>query len=200
MLVLWAVAGYGALHSLLASRPIKEEVARRFGQSASRLYRLGYNIVGLVTLLPVLALPILLPDHILYVIPLPWVLLTVGVQLASMGLVFLAVRQTDAWEFLGLRQLFGGERTGPPPLIETGLYRWVRHPAYAAGLLIIWLLPRMSTNFLALDAGLTAYLWIGSLLEERKLVQEFGRAYRAYQRRVPRLLPRPWTNHPPDRG
>jgi len=33
---------------------------------------------------------------------------------------------------------------------------------------------------------------IGSVLEERKLVREFGEEYRAYQRQVPMLVPWKW--------
>jgi protein-S-isoprenylcysteine O-methyltransferase Ste14 len=194
------VAAYGALHSLLASKLAKQVAARRFGPAAARLYRLGYNLIGLVSLLPLLALPLLLPDQSLYVIPFPWVLLTLGIQLAALAIVLLAVGQTDVWEFLGVRQLLGGGALGSRPLVETGLYRWVRHPAYAAGLLFIWLLPRMSMNLLALNVGLTAYLWLGSRLEERKLVEEFGPVYRAYQCRVPGLFPRPWHNRRSDQG
>jgi methanethiol S-methyltransferase len=36
---------------------------------------------------------------------------------------------------------------------------------------------------------LTAYVIIGTLLEERKLVLEFGEAYIAYQQEVPMLIP-----------
>jgi protein-S-isoprenylcysteine O-methyltransferase Ste14 len=50
----------------------------------------------------------------------------------------------------------------------------------------------MTLNRLALVAGVHVYFWIGSIFEERKLVREFGDAYRDYQHRVPRLLPRWW--------
>ena len=36
-----------------------------------------------------------------------------------------------------------------------------------------------------------AYFYIGTFFEERRLVRTFGEEYRAYQRRVPRFLPRP---------
>ncbi len=39
---------------------------------------------------------------------------------------------------------------------------------------------------------LTAYLVIGTFLEERKLVVEFGDQYRQYQREVPMLFPVKW--------
>ncbi|MGD0575294.1 MAG: isoprenylcysteine carboxylmethyltransferase family protein [Anaerolineales bacterium] len=190
-LILLAVAAYGALHSLLASQAAKEGVEHVLGRITSRYYRLAYNLLGLATLLPLLALPILLPDHGLYAIPFPWVLLTLSGQLAAVGMVLLAIGQTDPWGFLGVRQLLEGENRSPGQLVETGLYRWVRHPVYSAGLLFIWLLPRMSANLLALNVGLTAYLWLGTLFEERKLVHEFGQAYVAYRHRVPRLIPRP---------
>jgi len=38
---------------------------------------------------------------------------------------------------------------------------------------------------------MTAYFVIGSRLEERKLVREFGENYRRYQQSVPALMPLP---------
>jgi protein-S-isoprenylcysteine O-methyltransferase Ste14 len=49
----------------------------------------------------------------------------------------------------------------------------------------------MTTSTLALFFGLTLYIYIGSIFEERRLIAEFGEAYREYQRSVPRLIPRP---------
>jgi protein-S-isoprenylcysteine O-methyltransferase Ste14 len=40
---------------------------------------------------------------------------------------------------------------------------------------------------------LTAYLIVGTLLEEKKLVREFGMEYRAYQARVSMFLPYKWV-------
>jgi protein-S-isoprenylcysteine O-methyltransferase Ste14 len=41
---------------------------------------------------------------------------------------------------------------------------------------------------------LSAYLVIGTLLEERKLVLEFGDKYREYQRQVSMFIPLKWRN------
>ena len=41
---------------------------------------------------------------------------------------------------------------------------------------------------------LTVYLIIGTFLEERKLVYEFGDQYRNYQKQVSMLLPLKWLN------
>ena len=49
----------------------------------------------------------------------------------------------------------------------------------------------MTLNRLAFFAVCSAYFYLGSFPEERKLVQEFGEAYRRYQRAVPRMIPRP---------
>ncbi|MGA2820981.1 MAG: hypothetical protein ABSF61_10050 [Anaerolineales bacterium] len=136
-LILLAIAAYGALHSLLASQAAKEGAVRVLGRIASRYYRLAYNLLGLATLLPLLALPILLPDHGLYPIPFPWGLLTPSGQLAAVGMVLLAISQIDPWRFLGVRQLLEAENPSPGQLVETGLYRRVRHPVYSAGLLFI---------------------------------------------------------------
>ena len=59
----------------------------------------------------------------------------------------------------------------------------------ALGNLVVILLPVMTINLLALNLGLTLYIVVGAVFEERKLVREFGDVYVEYQRRVPMLVP-----------
>jgi len=198
---LLAVALYGALHSLLASLRAKALARRTLGPASDRLYRLVYNLVGALTLLPVLAIPARQPGLLLYRVAWPWSGLLLAGQALAVLIILVGLLQTGLAGFLGLRQLLVGEPEGPPRLQVTGLYRWVRHPLYTAGLAFLWLSPLMTTSTLALFVGLSLYIYIGSLFEERRLIRDFGQAYREYQRRVPRLLPRPgrrWSPPDPD--
>jgi len=190
VLTFLAVAAYGAFHSLLASPWAKRLARRAFGEAAGRGYRLAFNLLAIITLLPVLAVPALEPGPPLYSLRWPWAGLALAGQAAALLVLAIGLLQTDPWHFLGLRQLVQGE-AGEPRLIVTGLYRWVRHPLYTAGLAFIWFTPWMSTSLLALNLALTAYIYIGSALEEQRLTSEFGEAYLAYSRRTPRLIPRP---------
>jgi protein-S-isoprenylcysteine O-methyltransferase Ste14 len=54
---------------------------------------------------------------------------------------------------------------------------------------LIWLLPILTWNLLALNLGLTAYVFIGAYFEERKLLLEFGESYAEYRKRTPMLIP-----------
>ena len=191
LLIILAVFLYGVVHSLLAFPRAKALARRWFGPAADRWYRLGYNLFGVISFLPVLALPALLPDQTLYTIPTPWSYLALAGQAAAVVMLAVGVMQTGAWKFLGLQQAFAPENQSPPRLVLTGLYRWVRHPLYTAGLLFIWLIPVMTANLLALNIGLTIYLIVGALFEERKLVREFGEAYLQYRKVTPMLIPRP---------
>jgi len=192
--ILLANALYGAPHSFLAANSTKAWVAARFGEHTyQRYYRLFFSVIGGLTFLPVLALVALLPDRPLYTILAPWVYLTLAIQaLAVIGLI-VGVMQTGALSFLGLRQwlAFDPQRSTPQPekLVLDGLYRWVRHPLYTCAYLFIWLMPIMTWNILALNLGVSAYLWIGSIFEEHKLVEQFGRAYEEYRARTARIIP-----------
>lgn len=189
ILILAALAVYGVLHSLLASLRLKAWVRQRLGERFMRFYRLGYVLFVTVSLLPILALVFLLPDFRLYTIPFPWVLFTLGLQAAAGIALLLGVLQTDALAFLGLRQVLGSYTGKPQRLVTTGLYRWVRHPLYTAGLVLVWLMPLMTTNLLVFNLGITVYILIGMIFEERKLIAEFGAEYQAYRRRTPALFP-----------
>jgi protein-S-isoprenylcysteine O-methyltransferase Ste14 len=187
-IVLLACGLYGALHSVLAAQGVKAWAGRIF---ATRYYRLAYNIVAGVTLLPLMALVLGLPDTKLYSIPMPWLAGTLLVQaVAALGLMR-ALMQPGSGDFMGFSQAQG--HPVPAEHLETGgLYAWVRHPIYAFGLLLMWLLPVMSWNMLALIFGLTVYIFVGATLEERKLLAVYGDQYAAYRRRTPMLLPRFW--------
>jgi protein-S-isoprenylcysteine O-methyltransferase Ste14 len=188
-IILLAVCVYGLIHSLLASLQAKAQARHWFGPSTERWFRLAYNLIAAITLLPVLVLPVLLIDKSLYRIAFPWSLLTLALQgLAAITLV-VGIRQTGISSFIGLRQLLVPGNTTPPRLVTGGLYRYVRHPLYTAGLLIIWLTPVMTCNLLALDIGLTVYILIGAYFEERKLQREFGSAYTEYKSHTPMLIP-----------
>jgi protein-S-isoprenylcysteine O-methyltransferase Ste14 len=192
VLIILAVLVYGLLHSLLASLGVKSLARRWFGPLVDRFYRLGYNIFASLSLLPILALPALLPDQTLYIVPYPWILMTAAIQgLAILGLI-IGLLQTGPWSFFGLQQLSRPQPVAAQKLIIRGLYRWVRHPLYTTSLILIWLTPIMTVNLLALIVGLSLYLVIGAHVEERKLALEFGQTYREYQKRTPMLIPGPF--------
>ncbi len=188
-LILLAVVAFGVLHSLLASLTTKAHTRQWIGPVADRWFRIAYNLIAVVTLLPILLIPILLMDKEIYVISYPWVILTLMIQVLALLVIIVGLRQTGIRSFFGLRQIFLPEDANPPQLVTVGLYRYVRHPLYTAGLVFIWLIPILTWNLLALNIGLTGYVFIGAYFEERKLVREFGERYVEYRNRTPMLIP-----------
>jgi protein-S-isoprenylcysteine O-methyltransferase Ste14 len=117
----------------------------------------------------------------------PW--LIVLPLMAATGLVWVNMR-FDHLGLFGLRQAWenGGDRA-PERLLIVGPYRFVRHPLMACLLGFLWLQPAMPPALLLLSGGLTVYVLIGVLLEERDLRRRFGAAYADYRRRVPMFVP-----------
>ena len=182
-----AIAAWGVIHSLLASRGIKDWFRRSLGNRFMRFYRLLYNIFAVISFLPILFLMITLPDKPLYQTPSPFSYLMRMGQGLSIILLFIAALQTDLFSFAGLRQLLEEEKTGT--LITGGLYHVVRHPLYTFSLLILWLSPNMSLNSLIVYSALTIYILVGIMFEERKLLREFGKNYEEYRSVTPMLIP-----------
>ena len=183
------IALWGILHSLLASLGFKSLLRRSLGDGFMKFYRLLYNLLAVVSILPVLYLMVSLPDKTLYQVPVPWNYLMLAGQGLSVLFLLVAVLQTDVLSFAGLRQLMEEEKTGN--LITNGLYRSVRHPLYTFSLSIVWLSPSMSINSFFVYVGLTIYVLIGIFFEERKLLREFGQAYTQYKSMTPMLIPVP---------
>jgi protein-S-isoprenylcysteine O-methyltransferase Ste14 len=80
-------------------------------------------------------------------------------------------------------------------VVNTGPYKWIRHPSYAGLLLIVAGLGLALGNWLSLAACLVlplpAFAW-RIHIEEAELSRVLGEAYRAYQTRTARLIPGLW--------
>ena len=135
-------------------------------------------------------MPRLLPNRELYSVPAPWSYIMQAVQAIALILLAITVLQTDALDFLGLRQPFVDSKTDTPNLVITGLYKYVRHPLYSAAILLLLFSPAMSQNGLALYISISLYFIIGAGFEERKLEKFFGEDYARYKARTPFLIPR----------
>jgi protein-S-isoprenylcysteine O-methyltransferase Ste14 len=99
----------------------------------------------------------------------------------------------DPLHFFGIRQIMNYAKPGikassAEGLKKSGLLGIVRHPMYLALIIFLWTqtltLADIVVNFI-----LTFYVIIGTLLEEKKLLLEFGSAYENYQKEVPMLIP-----------
>ncbi len=181
---------WGVIHSWLASHGVKQALRNWFGLAFERTYRLSYNVFALASLFPVVMMLAVFPDRPLYAIPEPWVYVTTILQgLAGIALI-VGVMQTGPWEFAGLAQLTTRGDPQPPALVTDGLYAYVRHPLYSAGLVFLWLTPAMTVNRLALWLIFSLYLLIGAYFEEKKLLKDFGASYADYRLRTPMFIPR----------
>ena len=182
-----SVALWAAVHSWLASSRAKQVIAKLVGQDAARGYRLAYNAFSVLSLAPIALLVRSMPDRIVYRVAMPWSLLLVAGQAISMLLMVVALLQTDVLHFAGLSQIVG--RRTSASIVTSGLYRVVRHPLYLLGLMILWLSPSMTMNQLVIYGVLTAYLFAGATLEERRLLHELGSEYATYRMRTPMIIP-----------
>lgn len=192
LLALWGL--YGLLHSLLASLPVKHYIAAHHPQLMP-YYRLGFNAIALLLLLPPLYLTWSWRGPLLWQWSGPLFWLANGLALlAAAGFLWTLLYYSGA-EFLGLSQAKSGEQRveDQEHFSLSPLHRYVRHPWYAMGLVIIWTRD-MDAMFLATASVLTLYLVIGSRLEERKLLSYHGRVYQEYRNRVPGLFPLPWRH------
>src|SRR5262249_20180457 len=88
----------------------------------------------------------------------------------------------------GLRQALGREEPADRLLVR-GPYRFIRHPLMTCLLVFLWAQPIMTPGLALLTGGLTGYIFLGTILEERDLMRRFPPGYSEYRRRVPAIIP-----------
>lgn len=186
--------GWCALHSAMITDAATSYLKRRWPR-ASRFQRLFFNTVSLVTFAPIVVYEFSIARGPAFKWEGPWEILRVSLLAAAAALGLAGAVRYDLLAFLGLRQVLESRRAAPSDALgkggaidTTGVHGVVRHPWYLAGLLVIWTRD-LSSAALVSNSILAAYLVVGTLLEERKLVNELGDEYRNYQGKVSMLLP-----------
>jgi protein-S-isoprenylcysteine O-methyltransferase Ste14 len=180
---------YFGIHSLLAGPACKDWVAWRWPRLRPG-YRLGYNLLALGLLVAPVGLFLLYEGPLLWRWSGTWAWLANGLALLALLGFVLSSRAYDSLDFLGLRQWRAGQ-VSPTHFQLSFWHRFVRHPWYSFGLVLIWTRD-MNAAGLVSALWISLYLVVGSRLEERKLVDELGEVYARYRSQVPGLIPRPW--------
>lgn len=180
---------FGAGHSLLASGPVKNWLGPLLGA----FYRLAYNAFAVVHL----ALVWLIGGWVFgngdaFAFAPHLDAMRIGVSVAGWIFLVVGLRGYDLGRLAGTRQIrnrFAGiDELDDEPLRLDGLHRYVRHPLYAAGFLILW--GRVDGDFeLATALWGSVYFLIGTWFEERRLLRLYGDSYADYRRQVPAFLP-----------
>ena len=203
--VVWICALWALVHSVLASKQVKDLI-RRIAGSRYRdgLYRFIFNAQSVVSLLWAARRFSRLPDKDLYHARPPWSWLFRASQVASLGVLLSGVRVMGTLRFAGLTPLWdlltgsdvrpAPEAQGPPvgsddEVVRAGAFRFSRHPGNLGALGFFLFLPRMTANRAVLVALVALYVVLGSMHEEYRLRAAYTAAYERYRRVVPFLVP-----------
>lgn len=183
----WIV--FSVLHSLLADHDLKKKLSQRSPRLFT-YYRLFYTVFAFATFAAVVGYQVFLDSPLLYTGNR--ILDIAGWLVAGAGVAIMLICIKKYFLSLsGLKSLFANAVVANELRID-GIHRYVRHPLYLGTFLAIWgawiVYPFLS--LLLSNLIITGYTLAGIVLEERKLVLEFGKDYLDYKKRVPPLLPR----------
>jgi protein-S-isoprenylcysteine O-methyltransferase Ste14 len=184
------IALFGVQHSVMARSPFKAKWTRIVPAPVER------SMYVLLASLCLIAL-------FVFWRPIPGVVWSVSNPIAAYALwglfglgwliVLISTFLINHFELFGLRQVWshaGGHEIPAPTFRTPFFYRFVRHPIYAGFVLAFLATPVMTWGHLLLAAGMTIYILIAIVHEERDLVGLFGKDYEAYRGRAGKLVPR----------
>jgi protein-S-isoprenylcysteine O-methyltransferase Ste14 len=176
---------YCLVHSFLANNYIKQ-LFTNYLKVGRNFYRFLYNVVAVVYLGWLVLLHFRLQSPAIFPSTVFSESLAGILVLTGIGIMLLCIRKY-------FNQLSGiSAKIQEPELYTGGLHRFVRHPLYLGtfifltGVSIFWPLLK---NFVA-SFILIGYTLVGTLWEEKKLLHQFGASYKAYQDKVPMIIPR----------
>ncbi|MCX6160036.1 MAG: NnrU family protein [Ignavibacteriae bacterium] len=190
IILLWT--GYCSLHSFLISIRFTNLMTRLL-KNYYAFYRLFYILISFVLLVPLINYTAQTDNKVIITYSSPFDIIRYVLVYASLLMFFWAFFfNYDSLSFFGIRQIlnFGKPKkiNQSGELKKNGLLGIIRHPMYLALIIYLWCQTFRVTD-IVVNTVLTIYVIIGSILEEKKLVLEFGDSYIRYQKEVPMLIP-----------
>lgn len=184
--VFWCV-----LHSVLISHAVIELMKRKLGEFFA-YYRIFFVLVSIGTLLPLFFFQISLPQSVLFNWHERWQYIRIAMILYANICIIGGFLAYDVQYVIGIRQirLYALHSGEPLNSLETkGILRYIRHPWYSAGLMLVWAGGTITDVNVSVRIIVTVYLIVGTYLEERKLLVERGEPYEKYREEVPMYFP-----------
>lgn len=172
---------------------VKDYFVKRFGQKGA------YNVFNILIIIACLPCFIFFVYAFKYIVPemftLPRYSLAIGAALMIAGgwIYFYNMRFLKSFRWMG-RNVFGVAKE-KDEMITEGAYKYIRHPTYLGCILLFYgvffFIPWII--ILVMCISFHGYMvFIHSRIEERELMEKFGDEYRAYMKRTPGFIPRPW--------
>jgi methanethiol S-methyltransferase len=185
LILLWSV--YCILHSLMASSGFKQKLVSLLG-TRFKYYRLFYTLFAFLFLVFILYYQFNIETSRAF--ESSYYTRLAGILVGISGLIIMITCIKKYFMSLsGLLSLV--KETSYNTLIITGIHKYVRHPLYLGTFGFIWgaFLCYPFWTILIADTIITLYTLIAIRFEEDKLVKEYGKSYKEYQQRVPKLIP-----------
>jgi methanethiol S-methyltransferase len=182
-----------AVHSIMASSQVKKKIDQ-INQIYKAYYRLAFNIVSFLLLVPVIYSYQQTPTRFMFASTTLYDVVGSLIVLAGIYIAIAGFKNYRADEFIGTYQIKNNHDFHPAKLSRNSWNGVVRHPMYFGSILLVaGILLLIPTIKLGITGVLiVGYLYIGTLWEEKKLVSEFDAAYKEYKREVSMLIPIKW--------
>ena len=117
-----------------------------------------------------------------------WILLIISAIIVIMGVVQMKRRGRPG---RGKKQdsLYRFEQTSR--LVDTGIFKYIRHPLYSSLLFLTWgiLLKQITINLIVISIFSSIFLIITALIDEKECLDYFGEEYRLYMQRTRMFVP-----------
>jgi len=183
-------------HTWLASISVKTAVAKVL-PAFMPFYRAAYNILSLI-ILAVFWYFAPRPHITVYKLEGAVRYMVYFLQFIGLAGFIRALWHIDGSEFIGLKQIVRKMRGTYKPetldeessLMIKGPYKYSRHPIYLFSIIIVIAWPAMDLFYFVTAVCFVIYFYIGSVIEEKKLVSLFGETYVKYQQSTGRILPK----------
>ena len=177
-------AAYGLIHSALATTKIKIVLYKQLKLTV-KSYRIGYNILALLSILPLIYWGFYQSDEVLYNSNIYSRILSIILILIGL-LIMLLIMKKYFREMSGLQEAKAGV------LFVDGLHKYVRHPLYTGTFLLLIgiFFYRPQINVLISVITIILYTIFAVGWEEKKLLISLGEQYKVYCKSTPRFIPR----------